>query len=1101
MPKRTDIQKIMLIGSGPIVIGQACEFDYSGTQACKALKEEGYQLVLVNSNPATIMTDPDFADRTYIEPILPEVLEKIIAQERPDALLPTMGGQTALNMAVALTENGVLERYGIRLIGARYEAIRKAENREEFKKAMARIGLKLPESGYARTKDEAAAIADKIGLPAVIRPSFTLGGTGASVAFNVEEFEQAVAWGLAASPVHEVLVEQSVLGWKEFELEVMRDLKDNVVIVCSIENLDPMGIHTGDSITVAPAQTLTDKEYQLMRNASIAIMREIGVDTGGSNIQFAVHPATGEMVVIEMNPRVSRSSALASKATGFPIAKIAAKLAVGFTLDEIQNDITRVTPASFEPSIDYVVVKFPRFAFEKFPQADPTLTTQMKSVGEVMSIGRTFKEALHKAIRSLEVDRYGLERLGEIPGHVRSASGGSGEEVVEVQELDLDQIKEKIRIPNWERVWYIADAFRRGIDVETISGLSRIDPWFLHQIREIVDFENQLIARSYDMSNDLLRQAKEYGFSDRRLAQLMGIHEEEIRRRRKEKGITPTYKRVDTCAGEFLAHTPYLYSTYERECEAHPTRRQKIVILGSGPNRIGQGIEFDYCCVHAAFAAKEEGYETIMVNCNPETVSTDYDTSDRLYFEPLTEEDVLNIIDIEKPDGIVVQFGGQTPLKLAVPLERVGVRILGTLPEAIDLAEDRGRFRALLDRLGLKQPQSDITRTIEEAVLIAGALTYPVLVRPSYVLGGRAMEILYDEVSLRKYVQWALLESPQHPILIDKYLEDAIELDVDAVSDGEDVIIGGILEHIEEAGVHSGDSACSLPPFSLTGSVLEEIRRQTVLLAKSLGVVGLMNVQFAVKPASRTGRSDEIFVLEVNPRASRTIPFVSKAIGVPLAKVAMKVMLGRRLRDLGITHERVPSYTAVKEAVFPFQRFKEVDTLLGPEMKSTGEVMGIDAEFGLAFSKAQAGAGGSLPRSGMVFISVKDPDKPQILPIAQKLSDLGFNLLATRGTAQSLEQAGITLKTVQKVKEGRPHAVDYLKNGEIQMVINTVGDKIAQEDSYLLRRTTLNQNIPYFTTIAGARAAVRAIEAILKGRGGVKALQDYHRELQVNDQS
>jgi carbamoyl-phosphate synthase large subunit len=1090
MPKRTDIKKIMLVGSGPIVIGQACEFDYSGTQACKALKEEGYQLVLVNSNPATIMTDPEFADRTYIEPILPEVLEKIIAQEQPDALLPTMGGQTALNMAVALTENGVLARYGVELIGGRYEAIRKAENRDEFKKAMARIGLKLPESGYARTQEEAAAIVDKIGLPAVIRPSFTLGGTGGSVAFNVEEFEQAVEWGLSASPVGEILVEQSVLGWKEFELEVMRDLKNNVVIICSIENFDPMGIHTGDSITVAPAQTLTDKEYQRMRDASIAIMREIGVDTGGSNIQFAVNPKNGEMVVIEMNPRVSRSSALASKATGFPIAKIAAKLAVGFTLDEIPNDITRVTPASFEPSIDYVVVKIPRFAFEKFPQADSTLTTQMKSVGEVMSIGRTFKEALQKAVRSLEVDRYDLELKKE------------------TQDLDLDQIKEKIRIPNWERIWHIATALRRGMGVQAIHELSWIDPWFLNQIQEILQLEDLLSVEARAaaqgdkrpfINSGLLRQAKQYGFSDKRLAQLMGMTETDLRRLRKEKGIVATYKRVDTCAGEFLAHTPYLYSTYEKECEAHPTKRRKVMILGSGPNRIGQGIEFDYCCVHASFAAKEEGYETIMVNCNPETVSTDYDTSDRLYFEPLTEEDVLNIIEVEHPEGVVVQFGGQTPLKLAVPLERMGVPILGTLPDAIDQAEDRERFRSLLERLGLKQPRSGIARSIEEAVAVAHGLIYPVLVRPSYVLGGRAMEIVYDEASLRRYVQRALLESHQHPILIDKYLEDAIELDVDAISDGVDVVIGGIMEHIEEAGVHSGDSACSLPPFSLKPDVLGEIRRQTVLLAKDLRVIGLMNAQFAVKPASRTGRSDEIFVLEVNPRASRTIPFVSKAIGIPLAKMAMKVMLGKRLKDLGLTQERVPSYTAVKEAVFPFQRFKGVDPLLGPEMKSTGEVMGIDTDFGLAFFKAQAGAGGALPAAGTVFISVKDRDKPQSLSLAQKLSELGFNLLATRGTAQFLEQAGISLRMVYKVKEGRPHVVDCIKNGEVQMVINTVGDKVAQEDSYLLRRTTLNQNIPYFTTIAGARAAVRAIEANFRGRSGVKALQDYHCEMRGKD--
>jgi len=1087
MPKRTDIKKILLIGSGPIVIGQACEFDYSGTQACKALKEEGYQIVLINSNPATIMTDPEFADRTYIEPITVDILEKLIETERPDALLPTMGGQTALNMAVALHERGILEKFGVELIGAKYEAIQKAENRAEFKKAVNRLNLKVPESGYARTKEEAMAVVEAIGFPAIIRPSFTLGGTGGNVAYNREEFEAHVEWGFNVSPVQEILVEQSVLGWKEFELEVMRDLKDNVVIVCPIENLDPMGIHTGDSITVAPAQTLTDKEYQLMRDASIAIMREIGVDTGGSNIQFAVHPETGEMMVIEMNPRVSRSSALASKATGFPIAKIAAKLAVGYTLDEIPNDITQVTPACFEPTIDYVVVKIPRFAFEKFPQADPVLTTQMKSVGEAMAIGRTFKEALQKAIRSLEVDSYGLEpRIHHItPGSIQ-------------QDKDMILIKDKLRVPNWERLWYIADAFRTGMTIEEVQSLTKIDPWFLHQIREIVELEDE-ISREISILNthhgatspkttSMLRKAKEFGFSDARLADLMGMDEADIRRIRNERGIYAVFKRVDTCGAEFEAQTPYLYSSYERECEARPTNRRKVVILGSGPNRIGQGIEFDYCCVHAAFALKEEGLETIMVNCNPETVSTDYDTSDRLYFEPLTYEDVLNIIEREQPDGVVLQFGGQTPLKLALSLSEAGVKILGTSPDAIDRAEDRQRFKTLLDKLGLKQPQSGTVRSFAEAQQVALMIGYPVMVRPSYVLGGRAMEIVYDESSLRNYMTDAVKASPKHPILIDKYLEDAIEVDVDSVSDGVSVVIAGILEHIEEAGVHSGDSACSLPPFSLKIPILNEIRRQTIALAIELHVIGLMNVQYAVKDG-------EVYVLEVNPRASRTVPFVSKAIGVPLAKIAMKVMVGRDLKSLGFVSEPSLNHVSVKEAVFPFAKFPGVDTILGPEMKSTGEVMGIDEEFGRAFAKSQAAAGNPLPLSGRVFISVKDKDKPTVVEIAKHLIAQGFTIEATRGTAEFLRQHQVQVDTVNKVAEGRPHIVDHMKNREIQLMINTVGDKLAQVDSYVIRRTALTQSIPYFTTIAEAKAVIRGIETGLKEKMMIKPIQAYHSKV------
>ena len=1078
MPKRKDIRKILLIGSGPIVIGQACEFDYSGTQACKALREEGYQVVLINSNPATIMTDPEMADRTYIEPITPEIVEKIIARERPEALLPTLGGQTGLNIAVTLAETGVLDKYGVELIGAKLEAIKKAEDRNLFKKAMQAINLEIPESGYASSEKEARQILEEVGFPNIIRPSFTLGGTGGNIAYNIEEFSAYVEWGLNTSPVGQILIEESVIGWKEYELEVMRDLKDNVVIICSIENFDPMGIHTGDSITVAPAQTLTDKEYQLMRDAAIAIIREIGVETGGSNIQFAVNPKNGQMVVIEMNPRVSRSSALASKATGFPIAKIAAKLAVGYTLDEIPNDITRETPASFEPTIDYCVVKFPRFAFEKFPQADQTLTTQMKSVGEVMAIGRTFKEALQKAIRSLEIDRYGLEEMN------RSKRDANDNENDRLGFFSEGIVREKFRCPTWERVWDIAQALRLGWTVEEIYELTRIDPWFLSNIQEIVALEEELKTAGAS-SGPLLRKAKEYGFSDRGLAQIWNTSEARVRRLRKEGGIRVTFKRVDTCAAEFEAYTPYLYSTYERECEAQPTRQKKIVILGSGPNRIGQGIEFDYCCVHAAYALKEIGYESIMVNCNPETVSTDYDTSDRLYFEPLTLEDVLNIVEVEDPDGVIVQFGGQTPLKLAVPLEKAGVKIIGTSPDSIDRAEDRERFRQLLNKLGLQQPVSGTALSFQEAKKITQQIGYPVLVRPSYVLGGRAMEVVYDESSLEEYITKAVTASPEHPVLIDKFLEDAIEIDVDAIADGHDVVIGGIMEHIEEAGIHSGDSSCSLPPYSLAPSLIETIKEHTYRLAKELQVVGLINIQLAIQ-------GDSIYILEVNPRASRTIPFVSKAIGVPLAKLATKVMAGKSLRELGFTQERIVRHMAVKEAVFPFIKFPGVDSILGPEMKSTGEVMGIDSAFGKAFAKSQLSTDGGLPRKGKVFISVRDKDKPAVLKIARELVRLGFQLLATRGTGEYLRGAGLAVESVLKYKEGRPHIVDHIKNGEVALVINTPEGKASQHDSYYIRRNALVYNLPYYTTIAGAWAATQGIKAILEGQLEVLSLQEYH---------
>ncbi len=1096
MPKREDIKSVLIIGSGPIVIGQACEFDYSGTQACKALRDEGYRVILVNSNPATIMTDPETADATYIEPLTTEALELIISKERPDVILPTMGGQTALNLAVELSEKGILEKYGVELIGAKLHAIKKAEDRELFKEAMAGIGLEVPKSAAVISVKEGLDAIKGIGFPAILRPAFTLGGTGGGIAYNQEEFVELLDKGLKLSPVNQVLIEESALGWKEYELEVMRDKKDNVVIVCSIENFDPMGIHTGDSITVAPAQTLTDKEYQRMRDASIAIIREIGVDTGGSNIQFALNPRDGRMVVIEMNPRVSRSSALASKATGFPIAKIAAKLAVGFTLDEIRNDITRETPASFEPTIDYVVTKFPRFAFEKFPEADPVLTTQMKSVGEVMSIGRTFKESLQKALRSLESGSYGMEETEGNP----------------------EKIKSKLQIPGVERFWYVAQAIRTGMPVEEIFEYTKIDPWFLNNMREIVEMEERIRVHGSRFkvpggieprtSNvelvGLVREAKEYGFSDRRVAQLLGLTEAGIRGLRREQGIHPVYKMVDTCAAEFEAFTPYLYSTYERpfyrvdagtrsiaplqvESEANPTDRKKIVILGSGPNRIGQGIEFDYCCVHAVFALRELGFETIMVNCNPETVSTDYDTSDRLYFEPLTIEDVLNILDAEKPVGVIVQFGGQTPLKLAVPLEKEGIRILGTSPDSIDRAEDRKRFKELLHRLGLRQPESDTAMSVEEAVEAAKKIGYPVMVRPSYVLGGRAMEIVYDEDSIRNYMERAVKASPEHPILVDKYLNDAIEVDVDAVSDGVDVVVGGVMQHIEEAGIHSGDSACSLPPYSLSAAITEEIKRQTKALAGELGVIGLMNVQFAVK-------KEEIYILEVNPRASRTIPFVSKATGVPLAKIAAKVMAGKTLRELGLTTEKEISHVAVKEAVFPFDKFPGVDTILGPEMKSTGEVMGIDEDFGRAFWKAQASVNNRIPLSGKIVISIRDEDKPGICSVVERLFGAGFSVIATKGTARFLSDKGLDVEVINKVAEGRPHIVDLIKNKEIVFVINTVSGAQAQKDSFSIRRSALQYGVPYTTTVAGARAVVSAIEMLKKKRITIRPIQEYHKK-------
>jgi len=1069
VPRRTDIHTILVIGSGPIVIGQACEFDYSGTQACKALREEGYRVVLLNSNPATIMTDPETADATYIEPMTVESIEKILEIERPEVILPTIGGQTALNLAVELAETGVLERHGVGLIGAQLDAILKAEDRDRFRQAIRKIGLEVPDSGYARSVAEARAVLERTGLPAIIRPSFTLGGAGGSIAWRDEDFDTLVDWALQQSPRHECLIEQSVLGWKEYELEVMRDSADNVVIICSIENLDPMGVHTGDSITIAPAQTLTDKEYQVMRDAAVAIIREIGVDTGGSNIQFAVNPATGALIVIEMNPRVSRSSALASKATGFPIAKIAAKLAVGYTLDEIRNDITRETPASFEPSIDYVVTKVPRFAFEKFPGADSTLTTQMKSVGEVMAIGRTFKESLQKALRSLEVGHAGLE-----PPAVPQGEAG------------LEALWAQIDVPRPGRLWAIAEVFRRGVSVEAVRRRSFIDPWFLRNIQEIVEMEAALAHAPQAERLAWLRPAKQAGFSDRRLADLWSLAEADVRVLRHAHGIHPVYKRVDTCAAEFEAFTPYLYSTYEDECEAQPSDRKKIMILGGGPNRIGQGIEFDYCCVHAVFALRDAGFETIMVNCNPETVSTDYDTSDRLYFEPLTLEDVLEIVRVEKPDGVIVQYGGQTPLKLAVPLEACGVPIIGTPPDAIDRAEDRERFDAVLEKLAISRPPGATARSPEQARAIAERLGYPVLVRPSYVLGGRAMEIVLDSESLDGYMRYAVKASPEHPVLVDRFLSDATEVDVDALCDGERVVIGGIMEHIEAAGIHSGDSACSLPPYSLDRAVIERIRVCTRALALELGVRGLMNVQYAVKDG-------EVYVLEVNPRASRTVPFVSKAIGRPLAKLGALVMAGRSLESLDFTEEIVPRHFSVKEAVFPFVKFPGVDILLGPEMRSTGEVMGIDSDFGRAYAKSQIEAGNSLPERGCILVSLRHEDQEAVARDLAELAREGFRFLATSGTARALTALGIPVREVAKVGEGSPDTVERIHAGEVDMVINTVGsDRKSVRDSASLRRAALNEGLPYFTTAAAARAAVGAILALRKESIGVRALQRIH---------
>ncbi|MCB9565235.1 MAG: carbamoyl-phosphate synthase large subunit [Kofleriaceae bacterium] len=1084
MPRRRDLESVLIIGSGPIVIGQACEFDYSGTQACKALREEGLRVILINSNPATIMTDPELADATYVEPLTVDVLDKVLERERPQAILPTLGGQTGLNLAMAAAKAGVLERHGVELLGASVRSIEMAEDREQFKQAMERIGLISPRSYLVSSVDEARAIIDDIGFPAILRPSFTLGGSGGGIAYNARELDRMVQFALDQSPVHQVLIEQSVLGWKEYELEVVRDTKDNTIIICSIENLDPMGVHTGDSITVAPAMTLTDKEYQRMRDASIAIMREIGVTTGGSNVQFAVDPATGRQMVIEMNPRVSRSSALASKATGFPIAKIAAKLAIGYTLDELQNDITRVTPASFEPTIDYVVVKWPRFAFEKFPMARATLGPQMKSVGEAMAIGRTFREALGKAIRSLETGRDGFD----LP------LGALGD--------DLPLLERAMAMPSAERLFQLARGFQLGLDLDRAHELTRIDPWFLRHIRDAAVIEQEVAAADDALADRaLLRRAKRGGMSDRRIASLRGVAEAEVRAARDRLDLHPVFKRVDTCGAEYESHTPYLYSSYEEECEARPTDRRKVMILGGGPNRIGQGIEFDYCCVHAAMALAEEGIESIMVNCNPETVSTDYDTSDRLYFEPVTLEDVLEICRLERPSGVIVQFGGQTPLKLAVPLTRAGVPILGTTADAIDRAEDRERFGEVMAKLGLRAPRWGIARTLDEARTVAAEIGFPVMVRPSYVLGGRAMERVYDARTLEDYFERVLLaparlgraedDAAAHssgvglPLLVDQFLADAVELDVDVVADATGaVIVGGVMEHIEEAGIHSGDSACSLPPYSLPADTIEEVRRQARLLAAELGVVGLMNVQFAV-------HAGEVFVIEVNPRASRTVPFVSKAIGVPLAKVAAKVMTGRTLAELGVTEVR-PTHVAVKESVFPFVKFEEVDTILGPEMRSTGEVMGIDDSFVSAYVKAQLAAGVELPTGGTAFISVRDDDKGAAEALARRLLDLGFALVATHGTARHLEGAGLPVRGINKVLEGRPHCVDAFDNGEVDFIVNTTEGAQAILDSQSLRRGALRNQIAYFTTIRGAQAAVDAIALVRREGLRVAPLQGYH---------
>ncbi|MDQ1269186.1 MAG: carbamoyl-phosphate synthase large subunit [Thermodesulfobacteriota bacterium] len=1074
MPKRNDIHKILIIGAGPIIISQACEFDYSGTQACKALKEEGFEVVLINSNPATIMTDPETADRVYVEPVNAETLCKVIEIERPDAVLPTLGGQTALNTTIDAAKTGIFERYNIELIGASIDAINKAEDRELFRDAMNKIGLRIPKSGFATNMQEVEETAQRIGFPIIVRPSFTLGGTGGGVAYNMEELANFAKAGLDASLITQVMLEESVLGWKEYELEVMRDHADNVVIICSIENVDAMGVHTGDSITVAPAQTLSDKEYQALRDASIAIIREIGVDTGGSNVQFAVNPDNGDIIVVEMNPRVSRSSALASKATGFPIAKIAAKLAVGYTLDEIPNDITGETMACFEPSIDYCVVKIPRWTFEKFPEADDVLTTAMKSVGETMSIGRTFKEALQKGLRSLEIGRAGFGADGKDP------APGS------VTGMDLEY---KLSTPNSQRIFYIKYAIEHGMPITMIHDLTDIDPWFLYQMKQIVDLEKQLKLAGMNLPKDLFEKAKKYGFSDMQLAYLSGgLTDKQIEQKRKALGIVPVYKLVDTCAAEFRAVTPYYYSTYESECEARVSDKKKVIILGGGPNRIGQGIEFDYCCVHASFALREEGVESIMVNSNPETVSTDYDTSDKLYFEPLTREDVLHIVEKEKPFGVIVQFGGQTPLNLATDLQKEGVPIIGTSPESIDRAEDRDLFAAMLKKLNLRQPDNGIAYSYQDAVKVARDIGYPVMVRPSFVLGGRAMKIVYDEKDLESYFELAVQASPDKPVLIDKFLEEAFELDVDAISDGEDTIIGGMMEHIEEAGIHSGDSACVLPPYSIEAHHIKEMSDAAKAIAKELNVKGLMNIQFGIM-------NDTVYIIEVNPRASRTIPFVSKAIGVPLAKLATKVMLGKTLKELGVTKEIIPPYYCVKEAVMPFDRFENVDPVLGPEMKSTGEVMGIDKDLGAAVAKAQFAAGQKLPKEGTVFISVQDKDKKAALPVAKCFHDMGFTIMATRGTVTFLEENKIPSTFVKKVSAGRPHVVDAVKNGEIQLILNTGASSQTQRDGYEIRRAAIKYKIPYATTTDGARAISLAIQAMKKENLTVKPLQYYHQEI------
>jgi len=1071
MPKRSDLKSIMIIGAGPIIIGQACEFDYSGVQACKALKEEGYRVILVNSNPATIMTDAEMADATYIEPIEWQTVETIIAKERPDAILPTMGGQTALNCALDLNAQGVLEKYNVELIGANADAIDKAENRDRFRQAMTKIGLDMPVSDVAHNMEEAWKIQEQVGFPTVIRPSFTLGGSGGGIAYNKNEFEEICKFGLSLSPTKELLIEESIEGWKEYEMEVVRDCNDNCIIVCSIENLDPMGVHTGDSITVAPAQTLTDKEYQIMRNASLAVLREIGVETGGSNVQFSVHPETGRMIIIEMNPRVSRSSALASKATGFPIAKIATKLAVGYTLDELSNDITNgATPASFEPTIDYVVTKVPRFTFEKFPQAQERLSTQMKSVGEVMAMGRNFQESIQKALRGLETDKTGFDEIMPLA-------------TMDEKEIK-DTLRQELRNPGAERIWYVADAFRAGWDLEAVFESSKIDPWFLSQIKELVDIEDDVKQRGLDALDEVyLRQLKRKGFSDNRLAKLLNTDAAFVRKFRHTLNIRPVFKRVDTCAAEFETSTAYLYSTYDEECEAHPSDKDKIMILGGGPNRIGQGIEFDYCCVHAAMALREDGYETIMVNCNPETVSTDYDTSDRLYFEPLTLEDVLEIVEVENPKGVIVQYGGQTPLKLAEDLEAAGVPIIGTSPESIDIAEDRERFQKVLNDLDLLQPPNRTATSAEEAAVLAKEIGYPLVVRPSYVLGGRGMEIVYDEANLMRYMQAAIDVSNDSPVLLDRFLDDAVELDVDAICDGEEVVIGGIMEHIEQAGIHSGDSACSLPPYSISMEVQDRIRVQVTDMAKALGVVGLMNTQFAVK-------GDDIYVLEVNPRASRTVPFVSKAIGSPLAKIAARCMVGQKLADQGFTHEVTPINFCVKEAVFPFIKFLGVDPILGPEMKSTGEVMGIGESFAQAYAKAQLAAGTVLPSSGTAFLSVRKADRVQVIDLANKLIAKGFNIVATRGTAASLTEAGVTCEIVNKVTEGRPNIVDSIVNEEIALIVNTSDGSGSIQDSSSIRREALMHKTCYTTTIAGAFATVAAMDYL--DDQPVTCLQDIH---------